>query len=154
MPERHNAAAMRQFVRFALLVGLFGLTACSHPKPPIGRWEGVYEDQGVIIVARLQIDSEGKIRVSAPNAITDQAPISDTERDALREKLQAGLAAAWPDVPPLPLEFDGHAFHKAGGVAPQLEWDIRSKRMVLVFYSGNRPSIRVPLESVRQFANS
>jgi hypothetical protein len=146
---------MRRYPRFAILAGLLALSACSSPKPPIGRWEGAYEDQGVIIVARLQIDSEGQVRVSAPNAITDKAPISDAERDSLRAKLQAGLAAAWPNVPPLPLEFDGHVFHKAGGVAPQLVWDAASKRMILVFYSGNRSSIHVPLEGVREFtANS
>jgi hypothetical protein len=136
------------------LVGLLALAACSNPKPPIGRWEGAYEDSGVIIVARLQIDSEGQVRVSAPNAITEAAPITDSERAALRAKLENGLAAAWPDVAPSALQFDGHAFHKPGGVAPQLEWDASSKRMILVFYSGNRSSIHIPLEAVEEFAAS
>jgi hypothetical protein len=136
------------------LVGLLALAACSSAKPPIGRWEGAYEDSGLIIVARLQIDSQGQVRVSAPNAITDAAPIADSERAALRTKLEAGLAAAWPDVTPSALEFDGHAFHKPGGVAPQLEWDPTSKRMILVFYSGNRSSIRIPLDRVEEFAAS
>jgi hypothetical protein len=133
------------------LVGLVTLAACSHPQPPVGRWQGAYEDSGLIIVARLQIDSEGQVRVSAPNAITDAAPITDSERAALRTKLENGLAAAWPDVTPSALAFDGHAFHKPGGVAPQLEWDAASKRMILVFYS-NRSSIHIPLDPVDEFA--
>ena len=145
---------MRQISRFAALLGLLVLTACSAPRPPIGRWEGAYEDPGVIIVARLEIDSAGNVRVSAPNAITDAAPVSDNERAALHERLQTGLAKSWPSVAPLPLVFDGRAFHKPGGVAPQLEWDKAAKRMTLVFYSGNRASIRMPLDAVLNFTAS
>ncbi|HXJ03340.1 MAG TPA: hypothetical protein VNH44_19125 [Micropepsaceae bacterium] len=147
---------MRHFSRFALfLASLIVLAACSDPQPPIGQWEGAYEDQGLMIVARLQIDGSGHVRVSAPNAITDTAPLSDDDRAALRAKLESGLAASWPSVAPLPLEFDGHAFHKPGGVAPQLEWDKAAKRMTLIFYSGNRRSVRVPLDAVADFqANS
>jgi hypothetical protein len=142
---------MRQNSRFAALLGLLLLEACSAPQPPIGRWEGAYEDPGVIIVARLEIDSGGHVRVSAPNAITDSAPVTDSERAALHARLQAGLAESWPSVAPLPLVFNGHAFHKPGGVAPQLEWDKAHQRMALVFYSGNRPSIRVGLGAVQNF---
>jgi hypothetical protein len=145
---------MRQISRFTALLGLLALTACADPQPPIGRWEGAYEDPGVIIVARLEIDSAGNVRVSAPNAITDAAPVSDSERAALHARLQTGLAESWPSVAPLPLVFDGHAFHKRGGVAPQLEWDTAKKRMILVFYSGNRPSIRMPLDTVQNFTAS
>jgi hypothetical protein len=128
------------------------LAACYKPQPPVGRWQGAYEDGGLIIVARLQIDSAGDVRVSAPNAITDAAPSDESEHAALRAKLKNGLAASWPHVGPLPLEFDGHAFHKPGGVAPQLEWNASAKRMTLVFYSSNRPSIRVALYPVQEFA--
>ena len=145
---------MRRFPRFAAFLGLLVLTACSDPRPPIGRWEGAYEDSGVIIVARLEIDSAGDVRVSAPNAITDAAPVSDSERAALHARLQTGLAESWPSVAPLPLVFDGHAFHKPGGVAPQLEWDKSAKRMTLVFYSGNRASIRIALDAVQEFTAS
>jgi hypothetical protein len=145
---------MRQISRFATLLGLLVLVACSHPRPPIGRWEGAYEDPGVIIVARLEIDSIGNVRVSAPNAITDAGPLSDGERSVLHERLRAGLAESWPSVAPLPLVFNGRAFHKPGGVAPQLEWDKTAKRMTLVFYSGNRASIHMPLEAVQNFTPS
>lgn len=145
---------MRQISRFAVSLGLLALTACSDPRPPVGRWEGAYEDPGVIIVARLEIDSAGNVRVSAPNAITDAAPVSDGERAVLHTQLQTGLAESWPSVAPLPLVFDGRVFHKRGGVAPQLEWDKAHQRMILVFYSGNRASIRVPLDSVQNFTAS
>src|SRR5215472_1829084 len=125
------------------------LAGCSNAHPPIGRWQGVYEDPALVIVARLEIDSNGHVRVSAPNAISDKQPLSDSERADLRGKLENGLAASWPHVAPLPLEFDGHVFHKPGGVAPQLEWDDASKRMTLIFYSGNRRSVHVPLDAVR-----
>jgi len=142
---------MRHFPRFAALVSLVVVVGCSDPQPPIGHWQGAYEDTGLIIVARLQIDSARQVRVSAPNAVTDAAPLSDDERAQLRMRLESGLAASWPSVAPLPLEFDGRAFHKPGGVAPQLEWDRAANRMTLIFYSGNRRSVRVPLDPVADF---
>jgi hypothetical protein len=128
-----------------------GLFACADPRPPTGRWEGLYEDAGVIIVARLEIASNGKVRVSAPNAITSDSPLSPAERAGLVQQLQTRLAASWSSVEPLPLEFDGHVFRKPGGVAPQLEWDEDRKRMTMVYYSGNRTSVRVALTSVGEF---
>jgi hypothetical protein len=132
-----------------------GLLACADPRPPTGRWEGVYEDTGVIIVARLEIVPDGKIRVSAPNAITSETGLSPADRIGLVRQLQTRLDASWSAVAPLPLEFDGQVFRKPGGVAPQLEWDASHKRMTMIYYSGNRNSVRVPLTSVGEFgANS
>jgi hypothetical protein len=127
------------------------LSACADSRPPTGHWEGVYEDAGVIIVARLEIAANGNVRVSAPNAITSESPLSPAERAALVQQLQTRLAASWPSVKPLPLEFDGHVFRKPGGVAPQLEWDAERKRMTMVYYSGNRSSVRVALNAVGEF---
>jgi hypothetical protein len=136
-------------------LGCAALAACSKPPPPVGRWEGVYEDAGLMVAVRLEIEPSGKVRVSAPNAITDQAPFSSSERAQLRGRLLAGLATSWPQVNPLPLDFDGKAFHKPGGVAPQLEWDAKSKAMTMIYYSGSRASVRVPLNAVEEFgANS
>ena len=60
---------MRIFARF-LVVGLClaGAYGCSHPKPPQGKWEGTYESDDTMVVARLEIASNGAILVSAPNA--------------------------------------------------------------------------------------
>jgi len=93
------------------------------------------------------------IRVSAPNAITSESPLSPEERDGLRHRLADGLAVSWPAVNPLRLEFDGKAFRKPGGVAPQLEWDSAKRQMTLVYYSGNRSSVRVPLTAVSEFGS-
>jgi hypothetical protein len=127
------------------------ISACADTSAPTGRWEGLYEDSGVIIVARLEIAERGKIRVSAPNAITNDSPLSPAERAGVIQQLQSRLAASWPSVAPLPLEFDGHAFRKPGGVAPQLEWDPGRKRMTMIYYSGNRSSVRVALSPVSEF---
>jgi len=140
-------------IRIALLACLV-LSGCSNARPPVGRWQGAYEDPALVIVARLEIDSAGHVRVSAPNAISDKQPLSNGDRADLRSKLEDGLAASWARVVPLELEFDGHAFHKPGGVAPQLEWDSSTKRMTLIFYSGNRRSVHVPLEQVTDFRAS
>jgi hypothetical protein len=150
-------AIPRRLVAVVLALGvmvLIGVTlsACADAYPPTGRWEGLYEDSGVIIVARLEIADSGKIRVSAPNAITSDHPLSPAERIGIIQQLQTRLAASWPSVLPLPLEFDGHVFRKPGGVAPQLEWDADRKRMTMIYYSGNRSSVRVPLSSVGEFA--
>jgi len=148
-------ADLRGFSRFAVpFLAALVLTACSGRMPPAGRWEGAYEDSGLIIVARLEIDSAGTVRVSAPNAIIPNHEVTQSERADLRSKLQDGLAASWRSVAPLPLEFDGRAFHKPGGVAPQLEWNASAKRMTLIYYSGNRPSVRIPLDAVAQFQAS
>ena len=125
---------MRGFLRFAIpFLAALVLAACSSPRPPIGRWEGAYEDAGLIIAARLEIDSAGTVRVSAPNAIIPNDDVSESERTALRSKLEEGLAGSWTSVAPIALEFDGHAFHKPGGVAPQLEWDADARRMTLFY---------------------
>jgi hypothetical protein len=137
-----------------LTVLCLSLSACADARPPTGRWEGLYEDSGVIIVARLEIADSGKIRVSAPNAITGEGPLSPAERAGIVQQLQSRLATSWPAVEPLPLEFDGHVFRKPGGVAPQLEWDASKKRMTMIYYSGNRNSVRVALTSVGEFGAS
>ena len=101
-----------------------------------------------MIVARLEIDSGGHVRVAAPNAIIDTPGMSEEDRTDLRSRLETGLVQSWPSVKPLPLEFDGRVFHKPGGVAPQLEWDGAEKRMTMVFYSGNRASVRIRLDPI------
>jgi hypothetical protein len=147
-------AKFRYETALPILAGVLLLATCSNPQPPVGRWQGLYEDSGVMIVARLEIGADGQVRVSAPNAIADVGAMSQRERADLRARLEGGLAESWPHVPPLPLEFDGKAFHKPGGVAPQLEWDGKAKHMTLVFYSGSRPSVRVPLKAVSAFAEA
>jgi hypothetical protein len=137
-----------------VLLSSLALAACSGARPPVGRWEGAYEDPALVIVARLEIDSAGHVRVSAPNAVSDNHPLTGGERADLRSKLEDGLAVSWPRVAPLPLEFDGHAFHKHGGIAPQLEWDSAKQRMTLIFYSGSRRSVHVPLDAVKEFGES
>jgi hypothetical protein len=137
-----------------LTVLCLALSACADPRPPTGRWEGVYEDSGVIIAARLEIAANGKVRVSAPNAITSEGPLSPADRVNIVQQLQTRLAMSWPAVEPLPLEFDGHVFRKPGGIAPQLEWDSGKKRMTMIYYSGNRTSVRVGLTSVGEFGAS
>ncbi len=129
-----------------------GLLACSaNPTPPSGHWQGVYDDGALIVAARLEIDPGGHIRVSAPNALGDFAAMPENDRAQLRARLVSGLAHSWPAVGAVPLDFDGKDFRKPGGVAPQLEWDAKQRRMTMIYYSGTRASVRVPLESVDDF---
>jgi hypothetical protein len=136
----------------AATLGALLLAGCSaHPAPPAGRWQGMYEDGGLMVAARLEIDKDGQVRVSAPNAIGDFATMPDDDRKSLRAKLVLGLAHSWPEVGIVPLEFDGKDFHKPGGVAPQLQWDAQTHRMTMIYYSGMRASVRVPLDAVENF---
>ena len=143
---------MPLFARLILTVaGLVVLSACADPAPPAGRWQGVYEGGDAMVAARLEIDPEGSVRVSAPNAFLNFAAMSTTERMEMRSELLAGLAAAWPSIGPMELTFDGKTFRKPGGVAPQLEWDNGRREMTLVVYPGLHDTIRFPLERVDHF---
>lgn len=141
---------------FALAVlGLAALAACSNPSPPTGRWEGVYEDPALIVAVRLEIAPDGQVRVSAPNAVMNEADLTSSDRAQLRSRLLTSLARSWGSVEALPLNFDGKAFRKPGGVAPQLEWDAKSRHMTMIYYQyGNRASVRVPLDPVQEFSSA
>ena len=132
-----------------LLVGL----GCSNHKPPVGRWEGTYDSSDVMIAVRLEILRDGSIYLSAPDAF-NFPPISDAQRQAMHDRLASNLAAAWSETAARSFEFDGHVFRKAGGVAPQMEWDPTSRDMTVVVYLERRPGIPVPLHAVKQFASN
>ena len=128
------------------------LAGCSEHRPPVGRWEALYEAADVMIAARLEIAPNGAIHVSAPNAFMDFAAMDEGQRAGMRARLESELARAWPSVSSLALDFDGSTFRKPGGVAPQLEWD--GARMAMIVYPGTHPSIRVPLQRVKDFGDS
>jgi len=140
---------MRQAV-LALLTA-FALLACSHPRPPAGRWEGTYETQDTMIVARLEVEADGQVRVSAPDLL-DIAAVADDDRTGMRQKLAADLASGWDNVDARPMDFDGETFRKPGGIAPQMTW--KSSRMELVVYLGTRPAIHIPMHEVGDFSDN
>jgi hypothetical protein len=143
---------MRRFLVVTLaLLSLAALSACGSPKPPSGRWQGLYEGSDAMIAARLEIAPNGAIRVSAPNTFMDFTSMPEDAREDMRASLVAKLAEAWPHVEPTLLSFDGKIFRKPGGVAPQIEWDEASKQMTLIVYPGIHATIRMPLTSVGEF---
>jgi len=125
------------------LLSVLALAACSHPAPPTGHWEGTYESSGVMIAARLEIEPDGQVRVSAPG-----------DRDAAREKLGSDLEAAWDGVTPRPMDFDGENFRKPGGIAPQMVWNAKSRKMSLIVYLGTHPAITIPMREVGDFSEN
>ena len=135
--------------RFALAMAL-ALTCCSHPAPPQGRWEGTYESDDTMLAARLEIEADGQVRVSAPDLL-DVAP---DDRDAAREKLAADLAGGWDQVAPRKMDFDGETFRKPGGIAPQMVWKTKTHQMFLVVYIGTRPSFRIAMHQVGDFSDN
>lgn len=143
---------MRNVVRLLVLGLCVAVAACSHPKPPAGKWEGAYESDDTMVVARLEIASNGTILVSAPNA-QDLSSMSADDKAATRQKLAQNLAADWDSVQPRTLDFDGTTFRKPGGVAPQMEWDDHNKHMTLIVYFGTS-SVRIPLHAVSQFSEN
>jgi hypothetical protein len=131
---------------------LLAAWACSSAKaPPVGRWEGAYEAQDVMVAVRLEISDKGDIYLSAPNAV-DIANAPAEERPAMREHLAEELATGWASVEPRPMDFDGRVFRKPGGIAPQMEWNPDSKQMTVVLYFGMHTALRVPLRAVAQFS--
>jgi hypothetical protein len=136
----------------ALAIALsFATFACGRSNPPLGRWEGTYETADTMIVARLEIDANGAIYVSAPDALEIRAT-DEGDREVIRQRLAIGLDRAWGDDTPRQFDFDGTVFRKPGGIAPQMEWDPGKKQMTLIVYPGTQPTVRVPLHAVGNFS--
>ena len=137
-------------MRRILLLGLavVALAGCAKPKPPAGRWEGTYESAGTLVAARLEIEADGEVRVSAP----DITGVADEDLATARVSLAGDLASGWGGVAPRPFDFDGETFRKPGGIAPQMIW--KSGRMSLVVYLGTQPSFRIPMRAVGDFSDN
>jgi hypothetical protein len=101
-----------------------------------------------MIVARLEIEADGLVRVSAPN-VQDLGP---DDRDAARAKLASDLDAGWDSVQPRAMDFDGETFRKPGGIAPQMVW--KGEHMALMVYLGTRPAITIPMKQVGGFSDN
>jgi hypothetical protein len=138
-------------MRFAvvMLVALLAVTACSKPKPPVGKWEGGMESGGDLVVARVEILPGGQVKVMAPD-ITN-AIGSREQMNEYRARLSADLANGWSEVRPRSFDFDGKTFRKPGGIAPQMVWDKATNHMTLELYIGARPALPVPLRPVDDF---
>ena len=135
---------------FLILASALFLAACSKPAPPQGRWEGGYTGSGAMVAARVEVEADGQVRVSAPDITNlDTAKPEILQQD--RDKLAADLAAAWDGVAPRPFDFDGTTFRKPGGIAPQMVWDKASNQMTLELYIGANPALPVPLRPVDAF---
>lgn len=133
-----------------LAMTLLAVVGCSKPTPPVGKWEGGAERDGVLVVARVEILPSGLVRVMAPD-ITNIAP---DQYARYRERLAANLVNGWPDVAPREFDFDGETFRKPGGIAPQMVWDKKSKQMTLQLYIGANKALPVPLRPVAEFHDS
>lgn len=136
--------------RIAILLIPLAISACSKPSPPVGRWEGGYSVGGTIVVARVEVESDGQVRVSAPD-ITNFSNARPEQYQQERETLAADLATGWDGVLPRPLDFDGTTFRKPGGIAPQMVWDKATGQMTLELYIGANPALPVPLRPVDSF---
>ena len=137
----------------ALLFTVLMLASCSKNPPPAGRWEGAFDDGATFIAARLEIESDGNVRVSAPDVV-DPGIASEDDRAAMRQNMSQRLAGAWGEVAPRPMDFDGTIFRKPGGIAPQIEWNAQSKAMTLYVYIGTHPAIKIPLHTVSDFTDN
>ena len=139
----------RLFLLPGLLLALAALCGCSKPSPPQGRWEGGYAAGGTIVVARVEIGTDGLVRLSAPDITNFAAKPEQYQQE--RDRLAADLASGWDGVKPRQLDFDGKTFRKPGGIAPQMEWDKASNQMTLEIYIGANPAIPVSLRPVDSF---
>ena len=131
-------------VFFAILLAV---SACSKPKPPVGKWEGGYQSGGDLVVARVEILPSGQVKIMAP----DITNLPQTQIGEYRARLAADLANGWSGVAPRDFDFDGKTFRKPGGVAPQMIWDKDSNHLTLQLYIGARPALPVPLRPVDNF---
>ena len=142
-----------QRVAILFLLGLGALVACSRStQPPVGRWIGHYDAPDVMVDVRLEINTDGSVRASAPDLL-DVGQVSDQDRVALHARLAADLEASWNDAKPRAIDFDGRVFRKPGGIAPQMMWNPDTKQMNLIFYFGTKHSISIPMHAVEDFSN-
>lgn len=133
-----------------ILLVFLGLAACAKHQPPHGRWEGGYQGDGVMVVARVEIGPDGLVKLSAPD-VTNLQGAKPQQLEQMREQLASNLAIGWDSVEPRPFDFDGDTFRKPGGVAPQMVWDKASNQMTLELYIGANPALAVPLRPVDRF---
>jgi hypothetical protein len=146
---------MHRSLLLSLAAAALLLCGCADPKPPVGRWQGVYEGDDMMVAARMEVRPDGSIFISAPDALSNTfATMAPEDRESVREKLVASLERSWPSVEPRAFKFDGKTFRKPDGVAPQMEWDAKTHGMVVIVYSGTHASVRVPLAPVEQFADA
>ena len=126
------------------------LAACGSPKPPVGKWEGALDTPDTMVAVRMEMGSDGQVRVSAPD-LTGIVEGDEALRHGMRERLSEELAAGWDDVAPRPFDFDGKTFRKPAGVAPQMVWDKATNQMTLELYIGANPALPVVLRPVPEF---
>ena len=136
-------------MRFAacFIAILLTVSACSKPRPPVGKWEGGYEGGGDLVVARVEILANGQVKVMAP----DITNLAQTQVAEYRARLAADLVNGWSGVEPRDFDFDGKTFRKPGGIAPQMVWDKASNHLTLQLYIGARSALPVPLRPVDDF---
>ena len=137
-------------MRWILFLSLLVLAGCSDPKPPVGKWEGGYDSNGTIVVARVEIGADGLVRISAPD-ITNLGNAKPEQMAMQRARLAAELVHIWDEVEPRPFDFDGKTFRRPGGRAPQMVWDKTTNQMTLQLYFGANPALPVVLRPVDFF---
>ena len=126
---------------------------CSKPAPPQGRWQGAYDSGGTLVAARVEIEQNGQVRLSAPDLTGVNTDDAD-QHQQMRDRVAADLVNGWDNVAPRPMDYDGETFRKPGGIAPQMIWDKDRRQMTLVLYLGNAPPIHIPLQSVGAFGDN
>ncbi len=137
-------------MRKALFLVVILLAGCGKPQPPVGKWEGGSMADGTIVVARVEIGSDGLVKVSAP----DITNLQDAKPEVLlneRARLQSELVNNWDEVKPRVFAFDGKTFRNPGGVAPQMQWDKATNQMTLELYIGANAALPVVLHPVPGF---
>ncbi len=140
---------MRTIVSTAFAGIALVLSACSPTKPPVGRWEGSFQSAETMIVARLKIEKNGAIFLSAPDALNVSA--DPDQRALIRARLAQDLDSSWSFVQARHMHFNGHIFRYRGHVAPQMKWDASSRTMTVIVYPGTLPEVDIAMHAVSSF---
>ena len=140
---------MRTIVSTAIAGLALGLSACSPAKPPVGRWEGSFQSAETMIVARLKIEKDGAIYLSAPDALN--VSTDPDQRAIIRAHLAQDLDSSWSFVQPRHMHFNGHVFRYPDHVAPQMKWDASTRTMTVIIYPGTLPEVDIPMRAVSSF---
>src|SRR5262245_35752873 len=118
---------MNRWARYLLAPMLLLVASCGNSQAPTGRWEGFIDSPTWIIVVRLEVMSENRIRASALSANVDGMTLP--AKFAAAQQLKTAMKEQWPNAARGQVDYKGDTLSRAGHVAPLFKFDEKARTM-------------------------